>query len=63
MSTTGESAESVRAEEDEVRELLERARGGDPATLPALREALDGRPGLWRAYGDLAAHARAPGSS
>jgi hypothetical protein len=56
--TADESVEAARAAEDEVRELLERARGGDPAALPALRAALDGRPELWRAYGDLAAHAR-----
>jgi hypothetical protein len=55
---TDESVEAARAAEDEVRELLDRARGGDPAALPALRAALDGRPELWRAYGDLAAHAR-----
>jgi hypothetical protein len=44
--------------EDEIRAVLERARGGDPEALPAAREALDADPGIWRAYGDLAAHAR-----
>jgi hypothetical protein len=44
--------------EDEVRSLLERARGGDATDLAALREALDRHPEVWRAYGDLAAHAR-----
>jgi hypothetical protein len=44
--------------EDELRGLLDRARQGDRDALPALREALDRRPGVWRAYGDLAAIAR-----
>src|SRR4051794_11419508 len=44
--------------EDEIRALLERARGGDPATLDDLRGALDRHPEIWRAYGDLALHAR-----
>jgi hypothetical protein len=56
--TADESVEAARAAKDEVRELLGLARGGDPAALPALRAALDGRPELWRPYGDLAAHAR-----
>jgi hypothetical protein len=38
--------------------LLERARGGDATELAALREALDSHPEIWRAFGDLAAHAR-----
>src|SRR4051794_33893276 len=60
MSTVATTADnSARAAEDEIRGLLGRARGGDAAALPALRAALDGRPELWRAYGDLAAHARA----
>ena len=44
--------------EDEIRATLERARGGDAESLPAAREALDADPGIWRHYGDLAAHAR-----
>jgi len=44
--------------EDEVRSLLERARGGDPTDLAALRQAMDRYPQIWREYGDLAGHAR-----
>jgi hypothetical protein len=44
--------------ENEIRHLLERARGGDATELASLREALDQYPKTWRAYGDLAAHAR-----
>ena len=44
--------------EDEIRSLLERARRGDPAAVPALRRALEAHPEIWRACGDLAAHAR-----
>jgi hypothetical protein len=44
--------------EKEIRDLLERARGGDASDLAALREALKNHPEIWRAYGDLAAHAR-----
>jgi hypothetical protein len=44
--------------EDEIRGLLERAREGDATELASLREALDRHPETWRAYGDLAAHAR-----
>jgi hypothetical protein len=46
------------ASEDEIRALLERARDGDRESLPALRATLEAHPELWRAYGDLAAHAR-----
>jgi hypothetical protein len=41
---------------DEVRELLERAQGGDANVLPQLRELLDNRPELWRRLGDLVSH-------
>jgi len=37
--------------------LLEAARRGDPASLPALRFLLDQHPAVWRHAGDLAAHA------
>ncbi len=37
--------------------LLEAARRGDPAALPALRTFLDESPDVWRHAGDLAAHA------
>src|SRR4051794_16064316 len=43
---------------DQLGRLLERARQGDEAVLPQLREFLDTRPELWRRYGDLALHAR-----
>ena len=44
--------------EEEIRAVLERARGGDASELAALREALDRHPEIWRAFGDLAAHAQ-----
>jgi hypothetical protein len=44
------------AERDELRRQLERASQGDEASLPELRRILDRSPGLWRYYGDLAAH-------
>jgi len=37
--------------------ILEAARRGDPASLPALRTFLDESPEVWRHAGDLAAHA------
>ena len=43
---------------DETSWLLQRARQGDDAVLPELRELLDARPELWNYYGDLAGHAR-----
>ena len=58
MSETQDERPPGPSAEAEVRALLERARGGDAEALPGLRAALDGRPELWRAYGDLAAHAR-----
>jgi hypothetical protein len=36
-----------------VAALLARAHAGDASALPALRALLDGRPDLWRRYGDL----------
>jgi hypothetical protein len=43
--------------EDELRALLERARRGEAAAVPALRAALDRCPQVWERYGDLAGHA------
>lgn len=43
----------------ELSRLLERARLGDAAVLPALRQFLERTPELWRDYGDLAAQVRA----
>ena len=42
---------------EDLRALLERSRGGDRGVLPALRQALDHHPEIWRRYGDLAGHA------
>ncbi len=42
----------------ELSQLLERARQGDAAALPALRQYLERTPELWRDYGDLAAQVR-----
>jgi hypothetical protein len=42
--------------EDELRALIERARQGEAAAVPALRAALDEHPEIWGRYGDLAAH-------
>lgn len=39
---------------DKLRELLTRAVGGDPTTLPGVREYLDANERVWREYGDLA---------
>src|SRR5207248_3150280 len=39
----------------EIREVVGRAKGGDAAAVPRLRELLDGHPSLWKTYGDLAA--------
>jgi hypothetical protein len=44
--------------EDELRALLERARLGEAAAVPALRAALDRHPEVWDRFGDLADHAR-----
>jgi hypothetical protein len=44
--------------EDHLRQVLERARRGEEAALPALRAALDEHPEVWGRYGDLAAHAQ-----
>ena len=41
---------------EEMRQLLLRAQGGDPAVLSELRELLDARPALWRRLGDLTGH-------
>jgi hypothetical protein len=43
--------------EDELRSLLESARRGEAAAVPALRAALDQCPQVWEKYGDLAGHA------
>jgi hypothetical protein len=42
---------------NEIRAVVARAKQGDTAVLPRLRELLDGHPILWQRYGDLAAQA------
>ena len=44
--------------EEQVQEVLERARMGDPDSLPELREVLDRYPEVWRHHGDLVAYAQ-----
>src|SRR5436305_5435327 len=39
----------------EIREVVGRARRGDAAAVPRLRELLDRHPAIWERYGDLAA--------
>ncbi len=38
----------------EIREVVGRAKRGDAAAVPRLRELLDRHPGIWERYGDLA---------
>jgi hypothetical protein len=45
--------------EAQLQRLLQRAEQGDLDVLPRLRQALDGRPDIWRYYGDLALQAEA----
>jgi hypothetical protein len=45
-------------DEARIQSVLERARAGDREALPELRRILDERPGIWKHYGALAAHAR-----
>jgi hypothetical protein len=40
----------------EIREVVARAKAGDAAAVPRLREVLTEHPAIWRTYGDLAAH-------
>src|SRR5262245_32203901 len=42
---------------NEIRAVVARAKKGDTAVLPRLRELLDGHPISWERYGDLAAQA------
>jgi hypothetical protein len=41
-----------------AKSLLERAARGDTTVLDELKKLLDDQPGVWRAYGDLAARAQ-----
>ena len=42
----------------QLRELVQRAQGGDESALPELRAMLDAGPEIWREAGDLAARSR-----
>lgn len=46
------------AELAEIREVVARAKSGDPDAVPRLRELFDRHPLLWRTCGDLAAQAQ-----
>ncbi|HEY1191987.1 MAG TPA: hypothetical protein VGE74_30435 [Gemmata sp.] len=53
---TTEVTETTRQEMlDKVKEIIGRARRGDAAVVPLLRELMDRHPALWQQYGDLAA--------
>jgi hypothetical protein len=41
----------------EIRELIKRAKAGDPDILPDLRRVLDSHPEVWQSVADLARHA------
>lgn len=58
MATDGETTPpaDVLAE---ITAVAARAKAGDPAAVPRLRELMDAHPALWRHYGDLAAQAGA----
>jgi hypothetical protein len=56
MAGTAETKKGEEPYTEEMRQLLLRAQGGDPAVLPELRELLDARPELWKRLGDLAGH-------
>ena len=50
---------ALTPEQEELRQLLQRAEAGDTAVPPALRRFLDDTPKVWEQFGDLAAHVRA----
>lgn len=43
------------AVQDEIRDLVVRAKKGDAQVLPRIRELLDAFPGIWKRIGDLSA--------
>jgi hypothetical protein len=49
---------TLTPEQEELRQLLQRAEAGDTAVLSALRRFLDDSPRVWEQVGDLAAHVR-----
>jgi hypothetical protein len=58
MASETETAKPEARYTEEMRQTLVRAQAGDASALPQLRQLLDGRPELWREFGDLARHAR-----
>ena len=58
-SGTEERADARRPHDvDRLAELVQRAQQGDTSVIPALRDALEAAPSVWREYGDLAAQAQ-----
>lgn len=57
MFTEHEPEPYDRGNENELRQLVERAQKGDAAVLTELRRLLDDNPHLWRHVGDVARHA------
>lgn len=55
MATEGVSPAPPPDALAEIREVVGRAKRGDAAAVPRLRELLDRHPALWTQYGDLAA--------
>jgi hypothetical protein len=58
MASVTEPKKGEEPYTEEMRLLLQRAQDGDSSVLPQLRELLDGRPELWRRFGDLAGHVK-----
>ena len=58
MTSVPEAKKAEGPLTEEMRHLLLRAQEGDQAVLPELQQLLDARPELWRAFGNVAAHAR-----
>ena len=50
---TGPQAAPTQDAVREMREVAKRAKSGDAAAVPRLRELLDLHPEIWRHYGDL----------
>jgi hypothetical protein len=59
MTTKPTPEQTAADERARVQEMVTRAVQGDASVLPELRRVLNGHPEMWRAYGDLAAHAQA----
>ena len=59
MKSPEQTETGPKRQTDELAQLLKKAEQGDRSVLPQLREALDRNEDLWRAFGDLAAHAEA----